>query len=353
MTTTELNPTTSGTNADRAKLFAKMAKVAGQVGHVQKNGYNDFHKYAYVTEADLVDVVRHVLSENGVAFFISADRVETRLVEDRNGKPSDNITTVYVSATFACADTGATYSVSWVGCGADKSDKGLYKAYTGAVKYLLMKTFMISTNDDPEVATKAEAEEAKRAAKEAKPAPVPASEETLASIAKVIRHIELVDDVAGANAQATFEQNRDKIVASSKLAESTLTKLAGRLIEVTEKKATAAQAATRQDNMIAFSAPALVADSVDEPDAFEGIAATPSDKAGEDILVPLRASLARLKVESPSVHKELNNRIKSIITTAGYVTLAVAREVLEKSDKQLFENTAGLDRLEKRQAGAA
>ena len=163
-----------------------------------------------------------------MAFTISADRHEVRPSFD--GKSGD-ITTVFVPATFACADTGATYSVSWMGAGADNSDRRLYKAYTGGVKYLLMKTFMISTNDDPELATKAEAEEARKAAKRA---PAPASEETLASVTKTIRSIELVNDVAGANAQATFEQNREKIVASGKLAESTLTKLAARLVEVTD-----------------------------------------------------------------------------------------------------------------------
>ncbi len=42
-------------------------------------------------------------------------------------------------------------TTSWVGQGLDNADKGYYKAYTGAVKYFLMKTFMISTGDDPEL----------------------------------------------------------------------------------------------------------------------------------------------------------------------------------------------------------
>ena len=57
-----------------------------------------------------------------------------------------------------------------MGAGDDGADKGLYKAYTGAVKYFLMKTFLIPTGDDPEADTKADERAASRAAP-ARPAP--------------------------------------------------------------------------------------------------------------------------------------------------------------------------------------
>ena len=135
----------------RVKLFRLRA-----IGNIQKNGHNKFHDYHYITEADLMEAVRGHLSDAGIAFFVSADRYEVRPAAD--GK-SGELTTVFLTATFACTDTGATYTVSWMGTGADKSDKGIYKAYTGGLKYLLMKTFQVSTNDDPELPTKAERDE--------------------------------------------------------------------------------------------------------------------------------------------------------------------------------------------------
>jgi hypothetical protein len=268
-----------------------------------------------------VDVVRKVLSENGVAFFISAERYEVRPSFD--GKSGD-MTTVFVSATFACADTGATYTVSWMGAGSDKSDKGLYKAYTGAVKYLLMKTFLISTNDDPEVAKRVDTPDAKR---EGKPVLGSATRATMTSISKIIRDIELVDDVAGANALMTFEQHRERIEASATVAQNTLAKLAARLVEVKERKATAAQAADREANVVAHSAPAIL--SATTP-AQGGVPCTPSDsvQATEHQMEAIRSGMADLESANPPLAHDLREYVRSVNATVGYTTLEAAVHVM-------------------------
>jgi hypothetical protein len=48
------------------------------------------------------------------------------------------------------SDSGEVFAVQAVGTGKDNADKGAYKAYTGASKYVLMKTFLLATGDDPE-----------------------------------------------------------------------------------------------------------------------------------------------------------------------------------------------------------
>lgn len=111
-----------------------------EVGRVEKNGYNTFHKYAYVKEDDLVEAVRGKLSERGILLLPSVEHCSRE----------DNLTTVILKFTFIDSETTQTYTAQWAGTGDDKGDKGLYKAYTGAVKYFLMKTFLIPTGDDPE-----------------------------------------------------------------------------------------------------------------------------------------------------------------------------------------------------------
>lgn len=133
-------PAATGTVTPQARLFAKMAKVLGAVNNVQKKGRNDHFKYDYVRESDLMDEIRTHLAENNVAFFASV------LGSEKAG----NITTVTIEVTFACGDSGATFTVQGIGCGQDAGEKGIYKSYTGAMKYVLWKTFLISTNDDPE-----------------------------------------------------------------------------------------------------------------------------------------------------------------------------------------------------------
>jgi hypothetical protein len=133
-----------------SSLYGKLAAVTAAVKHVAKNGENTFHGYKYVTEGDLVDAIRGHLASLGVAYLFSVESAEVREVLDQAGKPAKGgpITTVKVSATFA--DDTDKHTVNGMGSGQDAGDKGLYKAITGAQKYLLMKTFLVATGDDPE-----------------------------------------------------------------------------------------------------------------------------------------------------------------------------------------------------------
>jgi hypothetical protein len=126
-----------------------------EVGCVPKRGFNDFHKYAYATEADIVEAVRGAMSSRGVVLVPSVRSVV------REG----TLTTVLMAFQFTDGETGETSTHDWAGTGDDKGDKGLYKAMTGALKYFLLKTFLLPTGDDPE----ADAETDKRAAVQATP----------------------------------------------------------------------------------------------------------------------------------------------------------------------------------------
>ena len=77
------------------------------------------------------------------------------------------LTTVNVRYGFIDSESGQELSGSAVGQGTDKGDKGVYKAITGAIKYIYMKSFNIPTGDDPENEKKPVNRVAKKAAKEA------------------------------------------------------------------------------------------------------------------------------------------------------------------------------------------
>lgn len=130
-------------------LAKKLAKVLADVHRVPKNGRNDFHKYDYVTESDLVDHIRDKLAEHGVAIFPSVSSHDVIEVEDQR-KRKTYLTTVTLDITMIDGESGDMMTTTWIGQGTDQTDKGYYKAYTGAMKYFLMKTFLISTGDDPE-----------------------------------------------------------------------------------------------------------------------------------------------------------------------------------------------------------
>lgn len=134
-------------NQTRATLYRKIAAVMGASDRVPKRGRNKFHNYDYATEADLVESLRGLLAEQGLAFLVSVLSQQRIASEAKAG----DFTRVELEFTLACADTGESVSCRMWGEGQDPGDKGLYKAYTGAVKYFLMKTFLIPTGDDPEM----------------------------------------------------------------------------------------------------------------------------------------------------------------------------------------------------------
>ncbi len=130
-------------NQDKAGLFKKICKVMGKVERVPKRGRNDFHRYDYVTESDLVDHVRKFMVEEGLVLFNNIREYEV------NGE----MATVTIEFTLCCTDTGESMTTSIVAEGQDKGDKKFYKAMAGGTKYYLMKTFLIPTGDDPEADT--------------------------------------------------------------------------------------------------------------------------------------------------------------------------------------------------------
>lgn len=125
---------------NQSSIYKKIGKVMQKIERIPKNGFNEYHKYHYVTEADLMDKIRPLLAETGLAFYSS-------VLEQQKDK---ELTKVKMEFVLADADTGECIKSIYWGEAHDKGDKGLYKAYTGATKYFLMKTFLIATGDDPE-----------------------------------------------------------------------------------------------------------------------------------------------------------------------------------------------------------
>lgn len=122
---------------DKSTLYRKMSAVMGRLKRLPKNGYNAFHKYNYVLDADVMEAVREAMSAEGLCFFVDMGEI----------KVDGNKTTIRFRVEFACSETGATHMVDWIGEALDKQDKGINKAATAAIKYCLLKTFLISTGD--------------------------------------------------------------------------------------------------------------------------------------------------------------------------------------------------------------
>ena len=131
-----------------AVILRAVNAVMQEAGYVQKTGENTFHGYRYASEADVLERLRPAMVKHGLILIPSVQQVSS---VDPHGN-----TMVSVHYTLAHI-SGAVWPqpIIAAGCGGDRNkngvgDKGLYKALTGANKYMLFKLFQIETGNDPE-----------------------------------------------------------------------------------------------------------------------------------------------------------------------------------------------------------
>jgi hypothetical protein len=134
----------------KALLFRKLSLALAEVKRIPKSGWNAHFKYKFAQEGDILDGIRPILADVGLALWTSIAEQKREVIEVfYKGKSSGmkTFTRVKMIFTVACADTGETITSEFWGEGEDEADKGLYKAYTGATKYFLTKNFLISSGD--------------------------------------------------------------------------------------------------------------------------------------------------------------------------------------------------------------
>ena len=123
--------------AKKTGLLGKLALVMRDVSNIPKNGWNAHFKYKSVLDTDVVKAVHDSFVTHGVVMISSM----TSSQRDANNTVCQFIFTLYD------AESGESISAPWEGEAYDQQDKGINKAATAAVKYFLLKLFLISTGD--------------------------------------------------------------------------------------------------------------------------------------------------------------------------------------------------------------
>jgi len=126
-------------------LVQKLADVMAEVGYVQKDATNEFHKYRYASAAAVLSKVNAALSSRGIAVSSTAELVAHDRID--GAKPK---TIAVVKLTLIFNDGTNTLQIEGLGSGEDTGDKAVMKANTAALKYALANAFLISWGDDPE-----------------------------------------------------------------------------------------------------------------------------------------------------------------------------------------------------------
>lgn len=136
-----------------ATLYAKLARIMGQINRMQKTGVNKEQGYKFVQDADVLDTIRTMLADANIAFLANMVGREQTIAGQTQRGTDIRHTIADFEFTFACGDTGATVTSTWSGESLEWSDKGISKAATSAEKFFLLKTFLISTGNDPDTRT--------------------------------------------------------------------------------------------------------------------------------------------------------------------------------------------------------
>lgn len=161
--------------AVKEPLVVKLAQVMAEIHRIPKRGKNDFHGYSYATESDITEAIRAELSKRHVMILPRVTGKDIQQTTSEKGKAG---LLAYVDMTFTLIDgeSGEALECPWLGVGEDRGDKAVYKAFTGATKYFLLKLFLIPTGDDPEKDARKPKGKADDAGMEEPPLPDPSSD---------------------------------------------------------------------------------------------------------------------------------------------------------------------------------
>ena len=130
-------------------LYAKMARVMAATSYIEKDGKNPHFGYRFTTDSAVYNTIRQQLADNNLAVFASmVDVMQTEIAKD-GGKKTWH-TLAKFEFTIADGDSGEKFTCSWQAEADDQQDKGVNKCATAALKYWLLKTFVIPTGDDPD-----------------------------------------------------------------------------------------------------------------------------------------------------------------------------------------------------------
>jgi hypothetical protein len=187
---TELNET----GGNKAKLFAKIAKVMAVVRTLPKDGKNKFDNYDYITGDSAFERVGGAMATAGIVALPSILEVTTTESPSQAGKTILR-TVIHGQITLADGETGETWTSDWYGEGADRGDKSINKAMTAMMKYYLLRLFMVGSGDDADAESHDFSKDQKQATNTQRSVPTPANGHANASATPDTKKVD--DVIAG------------------------------------------------------------------------------------------------------------------------------------------------------------
>lgn len=112
--------------------------------------------YRAISESSILETLNPILKENDLAYFVEVVSSDLKIEKINSGQDQAGnviqtlvfIATVHVRLVLNWQ--GEIGQFEGIGMGVDSGDKATGKAFTGAVKYALLKGFRLQYSDDPD-----------------------------------------------------------------------------------------------------------------------------------------------------------------------------------------------------------
>lgn len=122
-------------------LARRICHVMAQVSKIEKTGTNEHHRYKFIEAAEVVAAVRPHLARAGVMILPQV------LGVDLAGK---NVQVRMRFTLINADDRDDRLDMDWIAEAQDTQDKAINKATTAAMKYMLLRLFLLSDREDPD-----------------------------------------------------------------------------------------------------------------------------------------------------------------------------------------------------------
>ncbi len=131
----------------QAKLAKKISKLGQEIGALAQDGRNEFTKYKYISNEQLVTALRNKAGECQVKVIPSVSAFNERDFQNDSGKL---VTRSTVTMVFKVIDleTGFHELFQFVGAEQDTGGKSMQQAVTQCVKYFYFKLLDVTSRED-------------------------------------------------------------------------------------------------------------------------------------------------------------------------------------------------------------
>ena len=126
-------------------IFSKMLAVKEDIGSVGKDQTNSFQGFKFRGIDQFINHLHPILNKHGVGISTKVLQQSEEYKEGKNGKMSKNVR-IIMGYTFFAED-GSSVECQMPAEGIDTSDKATNKALSAALKYCLIQTFCVPTED--------------------------------------------------------------------------------------------------------------------------------------------------------------------------------------------------------------